>query len=232
MRILAISDVHLGSKSRIAGSDGELCVLLKSEPWDQVVVVGDLFDFWEATFEEIVQAHPTVLATLESLETVIVIGNHDAQFAGIDCLNGMKVVTGAYTLEDAGTTIVFQHGHEFDKLSLSLTARFFYWLTEKLDAVAQWFAGSGVSLRREIRYSLVESGTAESFSDNVSAGSVLSAPEADVVVSGHTHIPLVKQIGTTVYVNCGDFGPEHQTYVVIEDGVPKPSWKQLQMPSS
>jgi len=203
-----------------------LISLLDSQEWDRVVFAGDLFDLWVSSYKEVRERHWRLLEVIRGLpcEVVYVPGNHDEAFGGLGELNGMLVEDQPYQFMDQKRVAIF-HGDTFDPVeNLGLLPRALYSMGAVLDRAVQCLGGKGFSIQRALRYSLAGSGAGEEYSRAVAEGAV-SAVEADVVIAGHTHFPLgPEEIEGATYVNSGDFGPEHMTWVVLEDGVPKVSW--------
>jgi len=222
MRVLVISDLHLGAVSRIPEADGEFCTLVRSERWDRVVLLGDVFDLWVSSYEKIAAEHPTVLSVIHSLDDVVFIpGNHDAAFRGLLRLNNIPVVNGSYAYSDGGKKIVLAHGDEWDPISQGFSGAV-YWLMSLADRLARMVAGPAASITRYIRWSAANSESVQDHSEFVARNSVRKHDGADVVIAGHTHIPVPpREFGDAIYMNTGDFGMEHLTYGVIQDGVPE-----------
>ena len=219
MRTLVISDLHLGADGRLPQADGELCALLL-KGWDQIVIAGDLFDLWVATIDDIFAKHRGVLAALDgaTCRKYYLPGNHDAEFVGLAQLNSFEVVRAPFEFRSGDKSIGITHGNELLSLD-SKIIRIGAWFGNVVDWLAQKIAGPGVSVQRRIRYSLAEMGVVRNkFVDEVAEKAVVEIG-TDVVIVGHTHIPDgPRELGGRLYVNCGDWGPEHLTYVIIEDG--------------
>lgn len=217
VRTLVVSDVHLGAPGRLPEADGELCSLLRQD-WREVIFLGDLFDLWAAPFQEIAARHPTVLGVIDTLRCrrIFVPGNHDGAFRSLRRLNSLEVVP-FYILNSGAVRFCLMHGDECDPLTpLSRTAAYLFTVA---DRIAQAFAGPGVSVHRTVRHSLAASGASAHYSEEI-AKCVVKQAEADAYVIGHTHIPEhPRWVGSKMYANSGDFGPEHMTYAVIDDGV-------------
>ena len=223
MRALVVSDVHLGIPAPVPGSRAKLFELLQQR-WDTVIFLGDLFDLWLMSYEEIKEKNRELVQSIAQLpcDVIYVPGNHDDVFCGVDHLDGMHVVKQPYAFADVGKRIVLFHGDAYDAFGkLGWFQRKITYLISLGDRLLQWLVGPGTSVTRIIRRSAANSGRADTYSERVAQGAVSDAQGADVVVAGHTHMPTAPRvIGISHYVNAGDFGPEHMTYVVIEDGVP------------
>lgn len=227
MRVLIVSDIHLGSPSRLADADQKLIELLGKDNWNKVIFLGDLFDLWVATYEEIVKAHSDVLSAIEQLscEVIYVPGNHDAVFRGLERLNSMTVVAEPYVFYDGGKKIALFHGDRFeDAIGMSFLSRLLAVIGAWIDRCICWNAKSGFSIQRTVRYSLAQSGQAGNYATSI-ANKATKVIQADIVLIGHTHlIDGPRTVNESIYVNTGDFGPEHFTWVEITDGDLVASW--------
>ena len=120
--IIAVSDVHLGyehaDKQSFMNLLGEVGSTLGRS--DDLVLLGDIFDFWRRNNVSVMLENEDLVEKLESLSTRIhyVPGNHDFTFArvnpsGTAPFRFEKVVK----LQDGGTTFTFIHGYQLEVLS-------------------------------------------------------------------------------------------------------------------
>jgi UDP-2,3-diacylglucosamine pyrophosphatase LpxH len=220
MRVLVLSDLHLGSTSRLPDADGNACLLL-TKGWDRVILLGDIFDMWDATMEEIADRHAAVLACIENLrcECVYIPGNHDSEFRGTKRLNSMVVAAEPYLLECGGTRFAFVHGDKYDTMKGPIS-RVANCIGNAADWVASKILGTEYSVQRKILRSFARLGTQrEKYVAKVAEAVVADVGyAADVVVMGHTHWPERREIEGKVCFNSGDFGPEHLSWIEIADG--------------
>lgn len=221
MRILVTSDWHLGSDGLLPDAEAGLIALLASEPWDKVVLLGDIFDLWRAEFSEIATKYKDLLDALDDLpcDVLYVPGNHDGEFRGVRQLNDISVVWPPLVLCDGGRRIVMMHGDEFDTYS-AVNSKIAAWVMSSADWVARKIVGPGASVQRALLRSFAMMPARERFVEEIAWAAVASVSGADTVVLGHTHWPEERVLDGVRYVNCGDWGPEHQTCVVLEDGIP------------
>jgi UDP-2,3-diacylglucosamine pyrophosphatase LpxH len=227
MRTLIVSDLHLGLPGRLVQADEALKALLVSyigagirqERWDRVVFLGDMFDLWHSEYSEIAEAHKDLLMTIDDLsaEVIYLPGNHDGEFRGMRQLNNMAVAWPPYTFEDGGRTFALTHGDEFDTFS-ELQSRMASWIGTVADKIACWLLGPGSSVQRAFRRSLAETPYREKYAGPIAQAAVDSL-HADYVIIGHTHMPEIREYGPKTYVNTGDFGPEHLSYVTVTNGI-------------
>ena len=223
MKTLLISDLHIGFKYSRAS---DILDVLNNETFDKLILVGDIFDisammrrpYWDKHHTAVTKK---ILKLAKKMEVIYVIGNHDYPLMHIlentDKLAGIQIFR-EYTYESGEKTIHCIHGDQFDSLSkrAMFIGDFLYYTVLKLNSVIHF-------VRSKFGY------TRWSFSkwckDKVknvihSAFSIedklLSIPDVDVVVYGHTHMPYVKP-GKVTLVNTGTF-VEIATYVIEEDG--------------
>lgn len=223
MKTLLISDLHIGFKYSRAS---DILDVLNNETFDKLILVGDIFDISAMMTRPYWDKHHTavtkkILKLAKKMEVIYVIGNHDYPLMHIlentNKLAGIQIFR-EYTYESGGKTIHCIHGDQFDSLSkrAMFIGDFLYYTVLKLNSVIHF-------VRSKFGY------TRWSFSkwckDKVknvihSAFSIedklLSIPDVDVVVYGHTHMPYVKP-GKVTLVNTGTF-VEIATYVIEEDG--------------
>lgn len=188
--------------------------------WGQIVLLGDVFDLWAAPFHKIARMHAAVLAVLEAAECTVtyVPGNHDDAFRGLSYLNSFQTVWPYYRFSSGGKWVVAAHGDTYDEFE-GVPSRFGAWASRLADRVARWFAGPGVSITRSFRYSYAERGPGRSSYVAPIHSKAAADLDGDIVLIGHTHVPTTREEhGEKILVNTGDFGPEHMTYVVVEDG--------------
>lgn len=85
----------------------------------ELIVVGDLFEFWQANISKVVMENLSLLDRLAELDMTFVHGNHDADlrhFTGTDMLNHafFEKMSGPLERTIGGRKMVFIHGHEVD----------------------------------------------------------------------------------------------------------------------
>ena len=93
-----------------------------------------------------------------------------------------------------------------------------------VDRFVQVFLGRGVSVQRRVRCSTAQTRQVQQIADRAARCAVRDLG-TDIVLAGHYHVPRgPEEVDGSVYVNTGDFGPDHQTWVELHDGVPLVSW--------
>ncbi len=231
MGTIYLSDLHFldGSRAddfgRVDGewphlrlSDADVDLLAKLDQWkaegESVVLVGDIFDLWQADYESIMRAHEPVIRRLLAVTTVWVLGNHDAK--------ARRHPPGApITWQHCGVVdgIYIEHGHRHDpvisrlpRLSRLIT-RGVGWLERKVhkdidhwgERLARWIGrtgrhGSGQRYAEEIAKCAHDHG-------------------CNIAVFGHTHEKgewTIKVKGTEIHVyNCGTWTNGRRDFVKL-----------------
>lgn len=217
MRTLIVSDLHLGAPGRLQTADGDLVHVLVAEPWDRVVLLGDVFDLWVKPLHEIIDEHVSVMAALDDLRcpVVFVPGNHDGCLRGIGSFNNIAVAWPSYRFRSGDLTIEVQHG-DLHEESILGKARAGAWISCVVDSIASWIAGPGVSIRREVFRSFAGIQMRDRYAMPLMERAA-SESDADLVIAGHTHVPLaMTKVGDRYVANSGSYGIEQQTRIVIE----------------
>lgn len=195
MRILVISDLHANWPA--------LEAVLAAEPFDRLMVGGDLVSYGP---------HPReVIEAVRRRATVTVRGNHDNALAHqVDC----RCAPSSKPLAEA-TRAVHRERLSPDEVaflgSLPLTA------STELGG-ARFFSVHASPRDRLFAYTL----TPDAPDDRLA--SEVDDVDADYVLLGHTHLPMIRRIGPRVVINPGSLGQPRDgdprpSYAVIEDGV-------------
>lgn len=197
MRILLISDIHANWPA--------LQAILTAEPYDYLMVGGDLVSYGP---------HPReVVECIRSQATVVVRGNHDQALAHhVDC----RCAPASKPLAEATRA---EHARI---LSLDQTAYLGGLpLTAALEVGGLTLFSVHASPREHLyRYTLTPEAPDEHLHDEV------AGVEADFVLLGHTHFPMIRRIGARTVINPGSAGQPRDgdpraSYAVIEDGAPE-----------
>jgi UDP-2,3-diacylglucosamine hydrolase len=199
-----------------------------------VVINGDLFDFWfeyrrgiPGGYERLLDALRAVVAS--GVPVTLMGGNHDwwggrylRDEVGLEFLQDPVVRT------YGGLRTFLAHGDGLGRgdlgyraLRLLLRGR----ITRFAFSLLTPALGDGIARR----VSVTEHRWGEPTSDDKARAAALAAwaegklaeePALDLVVLGHTHVPLLRQVGTgRWYLNAGDW-VYHSTYAVLEAGRP------------
>lgn len=240
-----ISDLHLGDGS---GSDDfhqtepilQLLDLIEKEA-EELIILGDLFELWQADLDKVLFIHNDILKKLFSLRKRLrltyVVGNHDyipfARFVEFDI--GIKL---EYRDESQG--IVAEHGNRYDifnrfsdpRLAIikQPAGRYFSGMVGRLERIIhpdfdRWlkkgieqmdgFLQQAIEVKNKIPPSSKEyldrGGHYGEFEEAVK-NHIRNG--AKLVVFGHTHKAQLNRIEDGIYANCGAWtGEIEPTYV-------------------
>ena len=228
------SDVHFGSvpaeRERAFLSWLDHAVAEAS----QIVLNGDLFDFWFEYRSGVPRGYDHVLHALRAavdagVPVTLMGGNHD-WWGG----RYLRDVVGVEFLQDpvvrsyAGFRTFLAHGDGLGKGDLGYLALRMV-LRGRLTRFAFSMLTPDMGDRIAGRVSKTEHRWGEPTSDDKARAAALEAwavgkleaePELDLVVLGHTHVPLLRQVGDARwYLNAGDW-VYHTSYAVLEEGHP------------
>ena len=197
---LIISDLHLGSDVCQAA------LLLQFLEWaventDELIINGDIFD--DLNFKRLSKRHFATLKTIrrnsdrEDLRLVWVRGNHDGPAEVVGHIVGVEVLD-EYTFENESLRLLVLHGDQFDRF-----VNDYGWLTEiacKLFYYIQKWAP-----HQTARYIRRVSKRWQRSSILIRDGAVTYASSKGYryVTCGHTHLPVIDQVGDVLYANSG-----------------------------
>lgn len=240
-----ISDLHLGDGS---GSDdfhrtGPMLQLLDlaQKEADELIILGDLFELWQADLDKVLFVHNDILKKLFSLRKQLkltyVVGNHDyipfARFIEFDI--GIKL---EYRDEKQG--IVAEHGNRYDifnryrdpRLAIikQPVGRYYSGIVGKLERIIHpdfdgWL-NKGIKHMEEFLQQAIEvkNKVPPSSKEYLNRGGHYGEFEeavknhikkgAKLVVFGHIHKAQLDRIENGIYANCGAWTDEVEpTYV-------------------
>jgi UDP-2,3-diacylglucosamine hydrolase len=229
MALYIFSDAHLGSASsdkeaeKVAGI-AALCKRVKADG-NRLVILGDLFDFWFEYRHAMPKDHFAVLCELHALNgsgTTIdyISGNHDFWMDDFfEKQLGINVHRDHLETEYAGKRLYLTHGDGLAKadrgyrfLKRILRNPLNIWLYRKLPPdwaipLAKYVSGSSRDYT---------SARDHTFAPDYEAYAAKKLESGfDIVVIGHLHIPVRKELPGGVYINSGDF-INHFSFVRID----------------
>lgn len=212
MQIAVISDLHLGSggKADLFGHEDDRFLQFLNHlegNFEKVVLLGDV---WEtltghypgaarAALKAARAAHPEIARRFEQKNYHYVHGNHDF-VAG-----AAEQVPDELLIEEGGVRLWFTHGHQGDPL-----VQYARWVSE----LGVWLGGMMRRLHLDFLYqafdsldllretTMLESG-GEACRIQSWAVAGARAREADVVITGHTHVPKREEHGAQLFLNSG-----------------------------
>jgi UDP-2,3-diacylglucosamine hydrolase len=223
---LFVSDLHFEPDSPDASlAERELAACIRSfgKALSRVVLVGDVFDSF-IEYRSLVPKPPLrLLGALVDLRdrgvsVDYVTGNHDPWHRNwIQQEVGFDLWAGPLLLETEGLRIHAAHGD-----AVPLQSRFqrvirHRWALAWYTAVLPGDIGQrlAASVSRRMRDRAVDPEISERLAEY--AAGLLRTEGCDLVVLGHTHIPMKRTHGGGTYVNAGSWR-HHRTLVLVEEG--------------
>jgi UDP-2,3-diacylglucosamine hydrolase len=232
--IFLASDVHLG----VASPETERAFLAWLEysggEASRIIINGDLFDFWFEYKSVIPRGYTRVLGALSSLvdsgvPVLLMGGNHDwwgGEFLRSEI--GLEFLQEQTVLDLQGRTTLLAHGDGLGSgdfgyrvlrvvLRSSLTRFLFRWLHPDLGAwVARTVSKTGTHQEGPTEEQKARSVFLERWAED----RLKASPELDLVVLGHTHVPVLREVMQgRYYLNTGDW-LANQSYAVLSEGEP------------
>lgn len=223
MKIAVISDLHLGVADRVDGfghADADFLRFLKflEHEFERIVLLGDI---WETLMAPALGdpvtalrgarvAHRDIARRFELPPYSYVHGNHDLVAGIVDGAPEQLVI------EDDGVRILFTHGHHHDLLFRSAQ-----WLSELGVWLGGWLLRLGLSPLYQV-FRRLDDARSGVVSDPAScpfqrwAVGVAHQQEADVVVTGHTHVPARGEHGDRLFLNSGSCAEGQFSFSAID----------------
>jgi putative phosphoesterase len=197
MRILVISDVHANWPA--------LQAVIAAEPYDSLMVGGDLVSYGP---------HPReVIDFIRSHATVTVRGNHDQALAHrVDC----RCAPASKPLAEATRAV---HGQMLSPEQTAYLGALPLTVTSQVGGTRLFSVHA--SPREELyRYTLTPDAPDQHLREET------AGVEADVVLLGHTHFPMIRRVGRLIVINPGSVGQPRDgdpraSYAILEEGVPE-----------
>jgi UDP-2,3-diacylglucosamine pyrophosphatase LpxH len=127
--IFVISDLHMGDGGArdnfpLNNREKELTSFLDFvvNQQGELVILGDLFEFWQMNMSRIVMRRLPLLDRLAAMNATYVLGNHDADLDGfigttIFLHPLFRQMSGPFEREIGGKRFKFMHGHEVDPVN-------------------------------------------------------------------------------------------------------------------
>lgn len=230
--ISVISDVHLAT---LASKAKHLLKYLKSIQPKTLVLNGDIIDSWRFSRNYFPKAHLKVIRQLvkmieKGVRVVYITGNHDDVFRKFNNthLGNFSIVNQLELTVGNQKTWIF-HGDVFDHIIhhspwlAKFGAAAYGFLTafnRFLNVILKIFGGKDMILYKSMKDRISKEKKVLTNFELAIANAALSK-EIDLVICGHTHIPVDKTIktekGTIRYINCGDW-VEHFSAAECIDG--------------
>ncbi|MDO8930208.1 MAG: UDP-2,3-diacylglucosamine diphosphatase [Bacteroidota bacterium] len=218
--ISVISDVHLAT---LASKAKHLLKYLKSIQPKTLVLNGDIIDSWRFSRNYFPKAHLKVIRQLvkmieKGVHVVYITGNHDDVFRKFNNTRlGNFSIVNQLELTIKNQKIWIFHGDVFDNIIhhspwlAKFGAAAYGFLTgfnRFLNVILRIFGGKEMILYKSMKDRISKEKKVLTNFELAIANAALSK-EIDLVICGHTHIPVDKTIttekGTVRYINCGDW---------------------------
>lgn len=229
-----VGDAHLGVAPREA--EGELLRLLRSLPEyrGSLVIMGDLFDFWFAWRHAMPRVGFRVLAALADLHDAGIPvlwagGNHDCWGgAALEAETGVRYTLAPWRDRIGAWDTLLVHGDGLrvredapyrrlrTVLRHPLSTAAFSWLHPDL---ATWIAARSSHTSRSAR---ARDGGAGLLAVGEAALRASGGPQ--LVLHGHSHVPVLLQRGGGVYGNAGAWYLDRQFLRIDDDAIALCQW--------
>jgi len=221
MEIAVISDLHLGSggaTDSFGHDDHEFLRFLNflEGNFERIVLLGDIWEtltgkaFGDPARElELARAqHPEIARRFQRPKYTYIHGNHD--LIARDVVQAPEQLT----LSADGVRLIFTHGHQGDQL----TSRH-RWLSEIGVWLGAWIRRVGLPTAYAFfaRLESLRGASRESTHCAVRRWALEQAKtcEADVIVAGHTHVPVRAEHGSCLFLNSGSCAEGRLSYLTL-----------------
>lgn len=192
MRVLVVSDLHLGDGSRaddFGDNDASFIDWHRGIKQDLTVFNGDFCDLWQFGYERIYATHTRLFEYIAGINAKFIIGNHDYKLLGSNQLE--------LTLDD-GRRVLIIHGHQADERMSTPCVRLGVWMLGMLERLPglHWIDNPECFLKTSHSEAV----------QKVSAFVEEQFDFYDIVVCGHTHLAMKTIKGYTgshIYINTG-----------------------------
>ena len=218
--ISVISDFHLATHASKARS---LLKYLKSIQPQILVLNGDIVDSWRFSRNYFPKSHMKVIRQLlkmleKGVRVVYITGNHDDVFRKFNNTRlGNFSIVNQYEMNVADQKIWIFHGDVFDHIihhspwlaKLGAAAYGFLTIFNKfINVFLKLFSGREMILYKSMKDRIAKRKKVLTNFEKAIANAAVNK-NIDLVICGHTHIPVDKQIetdkGSVRYINCGDW---------------------------
>jgi predicted phosphodiesterase len=226
MRIAVISDLHLGRRDAVdhfGHDDGEFLRFLRhlEGSFERIVLLGDIYEtltprnplLQRAELRRAREAHPEIVRRFDRPQYTLIHGNHDLVAA-----SALKA-PGELFLQANGVKLLFTHGHLHDWM-IRRARR----LTELGVCLGGWLRRVGAhgvfrafdGLDHRLRGASPEP---HRCSFQRWAMGLARQRDADVVVTGHTHIAARAEHGDRLFLNSGTCSRGRFSWLALDTAV-------------
>jgi predicted phosphodiesterase len=223
MSIAVISDLHLGPGDRsdvFRHTDEQFLRFLAflEKNFERIVLLGDVWETltpaWPgdpaSALRKAREAHPEIARRFERPKYTYVHGNHDLVAGAVESVPEELIVT------HGSTRMLFTHGHHHDVL-----IRKARWLSELGVWLGGWILRAGMRSLYRLFDAIdhARSGVAAEPEDCTFqrwAISLARTRNADVIVTGHTHVPLRTEHPSGLFLNSGSCADGKYSFLSVD----------------
>jgi predicted phosphodiesterase len=223
VNIAVISDLHLGSEDKVDSfghADAEFLrfLLFLESNFERVVLLGDIWETLTSRcpfsprrgLAEARRRHPDIAQRFTRPNYTYIHGNHDLIAGDVDRAPEQ------WALDVDGKRLLFMHGHPYD--GLIRVARH---IVEFGVFLGGWIRRAGWhrlyhQLDQLDQKRSVVSVDAARCTFQAWAMDVAERERADIVVTGHTHVPVATEHGSRLYMNSGSCSRGRYTYLALD----------------
>lgn len=130
MKRIIFSDVHLGSPDRLYYREFERFLRYECTKYDEIIILGDLFELWTSTSEKILHFEQSTIKLLKWLDSnykvIFIPGNHDFMYHDVMEFNNVKYPH--YRFSAGGRGFYITHGHLQSYESKMKCYKIFNWI--------------------------------------------------------------------------------------------------------
>lgn len=244
MRIVVVSDVHLGYEhSDSIAFENFIDSLLKEKP-DRLILLGDIFDFWRRSDADLLIENERIASKLLQLPLTYVHGNHDYSILKLSHRFPEKPafeVQTSVTLQNDKLRFVLRHGYDLEVFTsmepvgleayeafseamchagqVGGTIASWVWAFVELvkgevTGAIQTLLTNATTKPAEIRPTLEK---VDAFAKSASRAIPLGLKPSDILVFGHTHRPFKNECTANTGSWVMTRGKKEHTYVEITD---------------
>ncbi len=223
MNIAVISDLHLGSEDPVDSFghvDTEFLrfLLYLENNFERIVLLGDIWETLTSRcpfsarqgLREARERHAEIAERFTRPSYTFIHGNHDLVAAEVD------ESPAEWSLDVDGKRLLFMHGHAYDGL-----IRMARHIVELGVFLGGWMRRAGwhhlyQHLDQLDQKRSAVSLDAESCTFQAWAMDVAARADADIVVTGHTHVPVTTWHGKRLYMNSGSCSRGRFNYLALD----------------
>jgi UDP-2,3-diacylglucosamine pyrophosphatase LpxH len=204
MKTLIMSDSHIGLPESNYPAVMDFFDLAQDRA-DELILLGDIFETWLNTWENITtqqpykEAYEKLIETSRTVPVTITTGNHDYDLKR-HIKNPNIIINDGFTRDN----IRFEHGWKLDVLQLAASPLY------------EWILTHCPYLYQRYFYHPQKLKLSQNDLINDRARDDVEKQGYKMLVYGHLHTPFIDG----KLVNCGDF-VKHTSYIVIENENPK-----------